>query len=208
MLNNIQEFYNILPLVILGAGILVSLLIEMYYKKSEAVLPWVSVIIFLAAGFYSLLTVNSISIVFQNMLATGGNVNVFYFIFTFGAAIVSLLSNDYLKKYGTYYGEYYLLLQCSVLGMMLMAGAKDLFLIFLGLEVMSVSFYALAGINRKRLTANEASLKYFLLGAFATGFIVYGIALIYGTAQSTSIDIIPAMPSKFPAASPIIIYPA
>ncbi len=190
MLNNIQEFYNILPLVILGAGILVSLLIEMYFNKSEAVLPWVSIIVFLASGFYALATVNSISVVFQNMLATGGNVNVFYFIFTFGAAIVSLLSIDYLKKYGTYYGEYYLLIQCSVLGMMLMAGAKDLFVIFLGLEVMSVSFYALAGINRKRLNANEASLKYFLLGAFATGFIVYGIALIYGTAQSTSIDVI------------------
>ena len=69
-----------------------------------------------------------------------------------------------------------------------MAGAKDLFMIFLGLELMSVCFYALAGINRKRLSANEASLKYFLLGAFATGFIVYGIALIYGSAHTTSIS--------------------
>jgi NADH-quinone oxidoreductase subunit N len=74
--------------------------------------------------------------------------------------------------------------------MMLMAGARDLFVIFMGLEIMSISFYALAGINRKRINANEAALKYFLLGAFATGFIVYGIALIYGTAGTTSIDII------------------
>jgi NADH-quinone oxidoreductase subunit N len=73
---------------------------------------------------------------------------------------------------------------------MLMAGAKDLFVIFLGLEIMSVSFYILAGMNRKKLNANEASLKYFLLGAFATGFIVYGIALIYGSAHTTSIDFI------------------
>jgi NADH-quinone oxidoreductase subunit N len=71
-----------------------------------------------------------------------------------------------------------------------MAGAKDLFMIFLGLELMSISFYALAGINRKSPKANEASLKYFLLGAFATGFIVYGIALIYGSAQSTSIEVV------------------
>ena len=190
MLNNIQEFYNILPLIIIGAGILISLCLEMYSKKSEAILPWLSIIIFLASGFYALLTVDSVSIVLQNMLATGGIVNVFYFIFTFGAAIVSLLSIDYLKKYGTYYGEFYLLLQTSVLGMMLMAGAKDLFMIFLGLEVMSVSFYALAGLNRHKLKANEASLKYFLLGAFATGFIVYGVALIYGTANTTSIDLI------------------
>ena len=190
MLNNIQEFYNILPLIILGAGILISLCIEMYSRKSETILPWISIIVFLAAGFYSLLSVDSISIVMQNMMATGGVVNIFFFIFTFGAAVVSLLAIDYLKKYGAYYGEFYLLLQSSVLGMMLMASAKDLFMIFLGLEVMSVSFYALAGLNRKKLKANEAALKYFLLGAFATGFIVYGIALIYGTAHTTSLDLI------------------
>ncbi|OQA65035.1 MAG: NADH-quinone oxidoreductase subunit N [Ignavibacteria bacterium ADurb.Bin266] len=71
-----------------------------------------------------------------------------------------------------------------------MAAAKDILVIFLGLELMSISFYILAGMNRKRLTANEASLKYFLLGSFATGFIVYGIALIYGSAHTTSIDFI------------------
>lgn len=190
MLNNIQEFYNIMPLIIIASGIILSLVIEMYSSKSKSVLPWFSVIVFLAAGFYSLSDVDSVSVVFQNMLATGGNVNVFFFIFNFGAAIVTLLSMDYIKKYGTSYGEYYILMMSSVLGMMFMAGAKDLFMIFLGLELMSVSFYALAGINRKRLNANEASLKYFLLGAFATGFIVYGIALIYGTAHTTSIDLI------------------
>ena len=188
MFNNFQEFLNILPLVILGAGILISLVIEMYFIKSEKILPWISIIVFLGAAFYALFTVDSVSVVMQGMLATGGNVNIFYFIFCFGAAVVSLLSIDYLKKYGTYYGEYYILLQSSVLGMIFMAGAKDLFMIFLGLELMSICFYALAGINRKRLSANEASLKYFLLGAFATGFIIYGIALIYGSAHTTSIN--------------------
>jgi NADH-quinone oxidoreductase subunit N len=124
------------------------------------------------------------------MLASGGNVNVFHAIFTLGAAVVTLFSIDYIKKYGSYFGEYYIILQTSVLGMMLMAAAKDLFVIFLGLEIMSVSFYILAGMNRKKAGANEASLKYFLLGAFATGFIVYGIALIYGSAHTTSIDFI------------------
>jgi NADH-quinone oxidoreductase subunit N len=192
MFNNAQEFFNVLPLVIIGAGIVISLLIEMYSKKSELLLPWFSVILFLAAGLHSLYYVGDVSIVLQNMLATGGNVNIFYAIFTLGAAVVCLLSIDYIKKYGTYFGEYYIILQSSVLGMMLMAGAKDLFVIFLGLEIMSVSFYILAGMNRKKLNANEASLKYFLLGAFATGFIVYGIALIYGSAHTTSIDFITA----------------
>ena len=198
MVNSI-EILQILPLVIIGAGILVSLVLEMYSKQSEKILPWFSIIMFLAVGIYSLFSINYNRIaVFNNMISVGGNSHIFYFIFNIGAALVCLLSIDYIKKYGTYYGEYYILIQSSVLGMMLMAGAKDLLVIFLGLELMSVSFYVLAGLNRKRLSANEASLKYFLLGAFATGFIVYGIALIYGSAQTTSLDLIA---TKFSALS-------
>ena len=203
MLNDIQEFYSILPFIILGTGILISVLIEMYSSKSERILPWFSIVIFGATGIYSLFTVGSVSVIMQNMLQTGGISNIFHFIFNIGAAITCLLSIDYIKKYGAYFGEYYILIQISVLGMMCMAGAKDLFMIFIGLEIMSVSFYALAGLNRKRLNANEASLKYFLLGAFATGFTVYGIALIYGTAHSTSIAIITA---QFPALSGNILF--
>lgn len=190
MFNNAQEFFNVLPLIIMSAGIVVSVLIEIYSKKNKVILPWFSVLLFLAVGLHALFYINDVSVVMQNMLATGGNVNIFYAIFTLGAAVVTLLSIDYIKKYDIYFGEYYLILQTSVLGMMLMAAAKDLFVVFLGLELMSISFYILAGFNRKRLKANEASLKYFLLGAFATGFIVYGIALIYGSAHTTSIDFI------------------
>ncbi|MGB5849137.1 MAG: NADH-quinone oxidoreductase subunit N, partial [Ignavibacteriaceae bacterium] len=190
MLNNIQEFYNILPLIIIGGLILISLIIEMFADSSEKILPWLSIIGFLFAGIYSLVEVGRTSIVLQKMLATGGVVNIFWMIFNIAAAIVCLLSINYIKKYGAYFGEYYIIIQSSVLGMMLMAGAKDLIVIFLGLEVMSISFYVLAGFNRNRSSANEASLKYFLLGAFATGFLVYGIALIYGKATTTSIDAI------------------
>ncbi len=192
MFTNAQEFLNMLPLIIIGAGILISVVLEMYYSKSEAVLPWFSIVLFLSAAFYSLFYADIQSVVLQNMLSTGGTTNIFYFIFNIGAALVCLLSVDYTKKYGMNYGEYYILIQAAVLGMMLMAGAKDLIMIFLGLEVMSIPFYVLAGVNRKKEKAIEGALKYFLLGAFATGFLVYGIALIYGSAQSTSIDIITA----------------
>lgn len=209
MINPI-EILEILPIIIIGTGILVSLVLEMYLPagqagsmQSEKILPWFSIIIFLFAGIFSLLSIDSPKSAFNNMISVGGNTHVFYFIFTAGAALVSLLSIDYIKKYGTYYGEYYILIQSSVLGMMLMAGAKDLLVIFLGLELMSVSFYVLAGLNRKRLSANEASLKYFLLGAFATGFVVYGIALIYGSAQTTSLEVIT---SKFSALSTNLLF--
>ncbi|NWF89185.1 MAG: NADH-quinone oxidoreductase subunit N [Ignavibacteriaceae bacterium] len=188
-----SEIFLILPLIVIGFGILVSLVFEMYSKQSEKILPWLSILIFTITAIFSIATISEPrDVVFHNMLSVGGNTHFFYFIFNIGAALVSLLSIDYIKKYGTYYGEYYILLQSSVLGMMLMAGAKDLLVIFLGLELMSISFYVLAGLNRKKLSANEASLKYFLLGAFATGFVVYGIALIYGSASSTSLDVITA----------------
>jgi NADH-quinone oxidoreductase subunit N len=193
----LNEVYNIIPLIIVGAGIIISILIELYSRGGKTILPWFSFFLFLTTGFYSLLTVENQSVVFQNMLSTGGITNIFFFIFNIGAALVCLLSIDYTKKYGINYSEYYILIQNSVLGMMLMAGAKSLFIIFLGLEIMSVCFYVLAGVNRKKEKAIEASLKYFLLGAFATGFLVYGIALIYGSAHTTSIDIITAGFSEY-----------
>lgn len=190
MIYSFQEFLDVLPLIIIAIGIVISVVIEMYKKESEGIIAWLTIFVFLAAAFYSLLTIENTSVIFQGMVATGGNVNIFYFIFNFGAAIVTLLSMDYIKKYGTNYGEFYILVKSAVLGMMVMAAAKDLFMIFLGLELMSVCFYVLAGINRKKEKAIEASLKYFLLGAFATGFIVYGIALIYGSTETTSLEII------------------
>lgn len=188
----LNEVYSIMPLIIIGAGILISVFIELYSKNGKVILPWFSFVLFIAAGFYSLITVQNESVVFEGMLATGGIPHIFYFIFNIGAALVCILSADYTKKYGINYSEYYILIQSSVLGMMMMAGAKSLFMIFLGLEVMSVCFYVLAGVNRKKDKAIEASLKYFLLGAFATGFLVYGIALMYGSAHTTSIDVITA----------------
>jgi len=192
MIISIQELFGIVPLIIIGFVILLSVTIEMFTEKSEKVIAWISIIAFLLTGIYSISTVEDTGVMMQGMIATGGIVNIFWFIFTISAAIVCLLSIDYIKKYGSDYGEYYIIIQTSVLGMMLMAGSKDLIMIFLGLEIMSIAFYVLAGFNRTNKSANEASLKYFLLGAFATGFLVYGIALIYGKATTTSIDSITA----------------
>lgn len=190
MQNHIQDIFNILPLILIGAGIFLSVVIEITSEKSERILPWFSVLVLLGASVYSVFTLNNTGTAYNNMLAYGGNVGIFNFLFTLAGALTVLSSMEYIKKYGSYFGEYYILILSSVLGMMLMAGAKDLFMIFIGLEQMSICFYVLAGINRKKQGANEASLKYFLLGSFATGFIVYGIALIFGTAHTTSIDVI------------------
>jgi len=188
MPSNNYEYSLFLPQIIIGAGIVLSVLIEIFTKKGKQLLPWFSIVLFLAAASNSIMNISRDFVLFGGMIEVGGKPAIFNFIFNMGAALVVLTSVDYLKKYGTNYGEYYILIQSSVLGMMIMAGARDILMIFMGLELMSICFYVLAGINRHKLSANEASLKYFLLGAFATGFIVYGIALIYGSTGSTSIQ--------------------
>jgi len=185
-----NELTMILPLLIIGGGILLSLVVEMFYKKSELVLPWISIAVFVSTAYYSLLSSYMTGTAFNNMLSVGGMTHLFYFIFNFGAAVAVLLSIDHIKKIGIYFGEFYIIMQSAVLGMMLLASAKDLVVIFLGLEQMSVCFYILTGFNRKQNSSNEAALKYFLLGAFASGFVVYGMALIYGAVGSLSIPAI------------------
>lgn len=197
------EYYQLLPFILIGLGIVISVVIEMITKKSEQILPWLSIILFLAISIYSIIDINNHAILFGGMLEVGGKPAIFNFIFNIGAMLIVMSSIGYLKKYGTYYGEYYIIVQSSVLGMMIMAGSKDILMVFLGLELMSICFYVLAGFNRKKLSANESSLKYFLLGSFATGFIVYGIALIYGTVGNTSLLYIT---SNFASLSSNIIF--
>lgn len=183
-----NEYFQLMPFLIIGVGIILSVVIEISTKSSKEILPWFSIILFFATALYSITNISEHAVLFGGMVEVGGKPAIFNFIFNLGAMLVVMSSIGYLKKYGTHFGEYYILIQSSVLGMMVMAGSKDILMIFLGLELMSICFYVLAGINRKKFGANEAALKYFLLGSFTTGFIVYGIALIYGTTGTTNIQ--------------------
>jgi NADH-quinone oxidoreductase subunit N len=97
------------------------------------------------------------------------------------------LAYGYIKRMGIERGEYYTLLLFSVTGMMLMAQAADLIIVFLALELLSIPLYVLAAFARPKVASEEAGLKYFLLGAFSTGFVVYGIALIFGATGATNL---------------------
>ena len=116
------------------------------------------------------------------------------------AALTVLLSFDYLEREQLRTPEYYVLLLFATLGMMFMSGGEDLMVVFLGLEVMSVAVYVLAGINRRNPASAEAALKYFLLGAFATAFLLYGIALTYGATGTTNLTLIGAQVATQPLA--------
>jgi NADH-quinone oxidoreductase subunit N len=108
-------------------------------------------------------------------------------LFLGAAGLTVLLSFEYLEREGLLVPEYYVLLLLGTAGMMLMAGGADLIVIFLGLELMSVAVYVLAAVDRKSPRGAEAGLKYFLLGAFASGFLLYGIALIFGATGTTNL---------------------
>lgn len=108
-------------------------------------------------------------------------------IFLVGAALTVLIADQYMAREECNQGELYPLILLATAGMMLMASGTDLMTIFLGLEVLSVALYVLAGFNRGNLKSNEAGLKYFLLGAFSTGFLLYGMALTYGATGTTKV---------------------
>jgi NADH-quinone oxidoreductase subunit N len=113
----------------------------------------------------------------------------FYFkiIFCLGTLLTIFVSANYVKAEIKCIGEYYILLFIATFGMMVMATAADLITVFLGLEVMSVSLFVLAGIHQDRPRSREASMKYFLLGAFASAFFIYGVALLFGAYGTTNL---------------------
>ncbi len=104
-----------------------------------------------------------------------------------GASMTVLTSVKYLADIHTNHGEYYALVMASVLGMMFLTSATDLMMIFLALELMSIPLYVLAGFRRSSLRSNESALKYFLIGSFASGILLYGMALLYGVTGSISL---------------------
>lgn len=125
---------------------------------------------------------------FRGMVVLDSYALFFNLIIGYATGLVLLLSIDYVKRQSIEAGEFYILVMFAAVGMMLMATAGDLIIVFLGLETMSISLYVLAGFFRDRVEASEASMKYFLLGAFASGFFLYGIALIFGAVGSTNLD--------------------
>lgn len=133
---------------------------------------------------------------FQDMAVADGFSAFLNLVFLVAAGLASLLSLHYVEREGMESGEYYALLLLSTCGMMVMGAATDLVTIFLGLEILSVPLYVLAAFNKKRLESGEAGLKYFLLGAFASGFFLYGIALFYGATGTTNLSGIAAFLSQ------------
>jgi NADH-quinone oxidoreductase subunit N len=143
---------------------------------------------------------------FSNMVKVD-NFSVFFHVLIIGiAAVVILSSFEYMEVQRIRAGEYYALILFGVVGMALMSSAVELVLIFIALEISSISTYILAGFRRNEASSSEASLKYFLLGSFATAFFLYGVALMFGATGSTNIDVISQKLLTLPV--PLLVYVA
>src|ERR1700704_807080 len=126
-------------------------------------------------------------VAFSNMVKVDTFSVFFHFLVIAIAAVVILSSFEYMAVQRIRAGEYYALILFGAVGMALMSSAVELVLIFIALEISSISTYILAGIRRNEAASSESSLKYFLLGSFATAFFLYGVAMMFGATGSTNI---------------------
>ena len=184
-----SDLQTILPLTILTAWACVlllgdALLIPAGRKAITAILSAFGLAVTL--GFTLVQTGYNISGFGGMVVADDFSVFLNVLILVSGLLGVAL-AYGYVKRTGIERGEYYTLLLFSVVGMMLMVQATDLIVIFIALELLSIPLYVLAAFNRARASSEEAGLKYFLLGAFSSGFILYGIALTYGATGTTNL---------------------
>jgi len=183
------DFLVVLPLVVLISWATLLVLADLFIPEDRKV--WT--VLLAALGILVTLVITLVqpgrqSVAFNGMVVVDGFA-VFLSVLFLGSGLVGIaLSYDYLKRLGIDRSEYYILLLYSISGMMLMAIAADLIVVFLALELLSIPLYVLAGFARPRPDSEEAALKYFLLGAFSGGFVVYGVALVFGATGTTSLE--------------------
>ena len=175
-------------LIVLGAGALVLLLDLLPRLLGKEVLATVALAGVVGALLASLARWGKPGRAFHDMVVLDDFALFISVVICYAAALVILLSIDYLRRSDAGSGEYYALVLFATAGMMLLAAAGDLVVLFLSLELMSLSLYVLAGLFKRELASSEASMKYFILGAFAASFLLYGIALIYGATGTTNLE--------------------
>jgi NADH-quinone oxidoreductase subunit N len=184
----VAEWKAVAPFGIVALGGMFVLLYEVFAspRPSSTRVMWIAQLGLLAGLVATLRLWGSNEAAFGGTFALDGIALFANLIFLFAASLCLLMAEGYLEMIQVRAREFYPLVLFATSGMMVMAAARDLILLFLGLEIMSVASYVLAGIHRRDPASGEASLKYFVLGAFATCFLLYGIALLYGVTGQTS----------------------
>ncbi|MDH7514539.1 MAG: NADH-quinone oxidoreductase subunit N [Bacteroidota bacterium] len=165
-----------------------TLLVHAWDEKSDKPVFWIALA---GIGVSAVLTIWRAPVAgtaYSGMLKTGGAASAWTLLFLVATLLTLFIAWDSLGKAAAPRGEFTILVLFAVAGMIPFSAGNDLLAVFIGLEILSVSLYTLVGLTRRRFASNEAALKYFLLGAFAGGFFLYGIAFLYGAAQTTNIE--------------------
>src|SRR6266550_4036187 len=192
-LFSFTDLQLIVPELILTVCACIALVMEVVlpYRKSKLIAYFSLVGVALAAvslwvqfwlnrdvlpldGFYSMIRIDGFALVFQS-------------IFLIGAGLAIAISTRYLDIEGEQHGEYYALVLFATVGMMFLACGYDLISLYVSLELMALTFYVLVAFTKREKKSNEAAMKYFLLGAFSSGILLYGMSLLYGIAGSTNL---------------------
>lgn len=197
------------PLLLLLVLGLVLMMVDAF--GSYKVLPWVTGLGLLASAALAWpgwLASGSTQLHYANMIAFGGLAGVIHLLLCLTGLFSTFFVADYFTRRGEPIGEAYPLLVFALLGAVMLATGNDLIVVFIGLEIMSVCLYIMASLFKREIRSNEAGLKYFLLGAFATGFLLYGIALIYGITGTTQLDTVGLLMQNPNFDKTLLYYPA
>ncbi len=183
-----SDFYYLLPEFVLAAVAMVVLVADVFVPRARAsVLAWIS-LAGIVATLLALVPAAGVQMtIARGMVAIDGFSLFFQTLFLLAAGLTILTSIRYLQIEGARAGTFFFLILCATLGMMFMAAGSDLITIFIGLETMAISFYVLAGFLKPSPRSNEAAVKYFLLGTFSLGLLLYGMSILYGLSGTTNL---------------------
>jgi NADH-quinone oxidoreductase subunit N len=183
-----QSLLTILPVLIVAGWASLLLLIDLFIPKERGWITLALAALGLVAAIIALLAQFNIEAsAFSGMIIVDGFASLLQLLFLVLGLVAIAQAYDYLRRRGIARNEYYLLIMFSISGMMLMSSAGDLIVVFVSLELLSIPLYVLAGFARPDVASEESAMKYLLLGAFASGFVVYGIALIFGVTGTTQL---------------------
>ncbi|TDJ53320.1 MAG: NADH-quinone oxidoreductase subunit N [Nitrospina sp.] len=200
------DLVSLAPVLVLSVFTMLVLLMDLFIGKNK------SGLVFISLTGLLLTAVSSFAKTDWPVRSFGGSyvvdhLSVFFtMVFCISSALAILISIEYNRREKIRVGEYYSLILFCTVGMIILASSTDLIMIFLGIEIVSLCLYVLAGIRRGDVRSSEAALKYFLLGAFATGFLLYGMALLYGTTGTTKLaGIAEAISSGQMSSQPLVL---
>ncbi|HXY09800.1 MAG TPA: NADH-quinone oxidoreductase subunit N [Terriglobales bacterium] len=193
------DYIRVLPEIVLSLFGMAIMLLDplLNERRRQSTLSTIALLGSLAALAATWVQAQSPGFAFWNMIQVDAFSIFFHFVIVAVTAVVILTSQEYMEVEQIRAGEYYGLILFGAVGMSLMSSAVELVLIFIALEISSIATYVLAGFRRNTAISSEASLKYFLLGSFATAFFLYGVALMFGATGSTSIQVIGRVLSSF-----------